>query len=55
MASIIWGLSLLGIFSFYLAKKQEVPPWKVIMEHLFIAVVVICITHYVGGWVGSIF
>jgi len=52
-ASIIWGLSLLGFFSFYLAKEQKVPAWKVIMEHLFIALLVIGITHYVGDWVGS--
>ncbi|MEW5767538.1 MAG: VIT1/CCC1 transporter family protein [bacterium] len=55
MVSIAWGLSLLGIFSFYMAKGQKIPPWIVIMEHLLIAVVVIGITHYVGDWIGSIF
>jgi VIT1/CCC1 family predicted Fe2+/Mn2+ transporter len=53
--SVIWGLFLLGIFSFYLAKKQRIKPWIVVAEHLVIALVVIFITHYVGDWIGSIF
>lgn len=53
--SAAWGLSLLAIFSFYMAKDQKEKPWKVIGEHLLIAVVVIIITHYVGDWIGSAF
>ncbi len=53
IVSIVWGLSLLGIFSFYIAREQKVKPWKVIMEHLLIALIVIGITHYVGDWIGS--
>ena len=48
IVSIVWGLSLLGIFSFYMAKEQKVKPWKVVSEHLLIALMVIVITHYVG-------
>ncbi|MEA1963511.1 MAG: hypothetical protein U9O41_00020 [Candidatus Aerophobetes bacterium] len=55
IVSIIFGLSLLGIFSFYIAKEQKIKPWKVIMEHLLIALVVISITHYVGNWIRSTF
>jgi len=55
IVSVVWGLSLLGIFSFYIAKEQKVKPWKVIMEHLFIALAVVGITHYVGDWIGSTF
>jgi VIT1/CCC1 family predicted Fe2+/Mn2+ transporter len=51
--NIVWGLSLLGIFSFYMAKKQQVKPWGVISEHLLIALVVIVITHFVGTLVAS--
>ena len=53
--SIIWGLSLLSLFSFYIAREQKVKPSKVIIEHMVIAIVVIVITCYVGGWVGSTF
>ena len=55
VVSIAWGLSLLGIFSFYMAKEQKVNPWSVILEHLFTALVVIAITCCVGIWVGSTF
>ncbi|MFC1598748.1 hypothetical protein ACFL2U_01945 [Patescibacteria group bacterium] len=54
-ASLIWGLGLLTIFSYYLAKKQKIQPYKVIAEHLLIAVAVILITHLVGQWIGQIF
>jgi VIT1/CCC1 family predicted Fe2+/Mn2+ transporter len=55
IVSVVWGLSLLGIFSFYIAKEQKVKPWKVISEHLLIALIVIVITHYVGDWIGATF
>jgi len=53
--SIIWGLSLLGIFSFQIAKEQKIKAWKVILEHLVIALIVIVITHYIGDWIRSTF
>lgn len=46
--SIGWGLSLLAIISYRIAKAQKAKIWKVIPEHLLIAVAVIIITHYVG-------
>jgi len=55
LVSVIWGLSFLCILSFMVAKDQKAKPWKVIAEHLFIAVVVIIITHYVGDWIASTF
>ena len=53
--NVIWGLSVLGIFSFYLAKKQKLKRWKVITEHLVIALVVIFLTYYIGTWISAIF
>ena len=55
IVSVVWGLSLLGLLSFCIAKEQKVKPWKVIMEHIVTALVVIVITHYVGDWFGSTF
>jgi VIT1/CCC1 family predicted Fe2+/Mn2+ transporter len=51
--SIFWGLSLIGVLSFYLAKQQKTKPYKVILEHVFIAVLVIIFTHYIGQFVAS--
>jgi len=53
--SLIWGLGLLSVFSYYLAQKQKIQPWKVIAEHVLIAVLVIIITHLVGQWIGQTF
>jgi len=44
----IWGILLLGVFSFYLAKIEKTPAWKVISEHIFVALIVIFTTHSVG-------
>jgi len=51
IASIIWGFSLITMFSLYLAKQQNLKPYKVVLEHLIIAVMVVVTTHYVGDWV----
>ncbi|HUU50348.1 MAG TPA: VIT1/CCC1 transporter family protein [Nitrospinota bacterium] len=51
--SIIWGLSLLAIFSFYIAKRENIEPYKVVIEHLVIAIIVMVVTHYVGDWVAT--
>lgn len=53
MVSVVWGLLVLGIFSFKIAKEQKAAPWKMVGEHLIIALVVIVITHYVGDWISS--
>ncbi|MEA1994887.1 MAG: hypothetical protein U9N18_01845 [Campylobacterota bacterium] len=53
IVSVIWGLLLLGTFSFYITKEQKTKTWMVIAEHLLIALMVIIITHYVGGWIGQ--
>lgn len=51
VTSLIWGLSLLAVLSYALARAQQVPPWKVIGEHVVIGLSVVAITHYLGDWV----
>lgn len=53
--SIFWGLSLLCLFSYFISKNQKVKSWKVIIEHLIIAILVIIIAHYIGYWVSITF
>lgn len=55
VVSVFWGLLLLGILSYFIAREQKVNPWKVIGEHLAIAMVVIVVTHYAGGWISKVF
>ena len=54
IVSVVWGLSLLTIFSFYIAKKQNKNPKKAIAEHLIIAVLVIIATHFIGDWISTL-
>lgn len=51
IASVIWGMSLITIFSFYMAKQGNIKPRQVMAEHLIIAVLVIIATHYIGDWI----
>ena len=51
LASVLWGLSLLTLVSFVLARAQQIAPWKVIGEHLMIALCVVTLSHYVGDWI----
>jgi len=53
IACIIWGLSLIAIFSYYIARQQNAKPYRTILEHLIIAIVVIVITHYIGDWIAT--
>lgn len=54
IVSVIWGIFLLSISSYYIARKNKNTPWKVIGEHLIIAALVIIATHYTGEWINSI-
>lgn len=51
VVSVVYGLFLLGIFSYYIAKQQKVSPLTVIAEHITIALIVIVLTHYLGDWI----
>ncbi|MBW2107403.1 MAG: hypothetical protein JRI36_01885 [Deltaproteobacteria bacterium] len=54
IASVVWGLSLIVLFSYYMAVQQAVKPHQVISEHVAIVVVVIIVTHYVGKGVAAV-
>jgi len=54
LLSLVWGLSILTLLSFAIAKLQHEPPWKIIAEHLLIAIIVIGITHWTGDWIAKL-
>lgn len=54
-AAIAWGLIILTIQSYYLAKAQGIKPWSIIREHLFIAIIVVVITHFAGLGIAKLF
>ena len=51
LISVIWGLLLLSGLSFFIARAQGIASWKVIGEHLLIALCVVALTHAVGDGV----
>jgi len=51
--SLIWGMSILAVFSYVIAKSQQQNPAKVIAEHLLIGFAVVAITHFVGVWIAG--
>lgn len=54
IVNILWGSFLLAVFSFYLARHQKEHPWKVILEHFFVAILVILVTYYLGQFASQI-
>ena len=55
LVSIIWGLSMLSLMSYIIAKDESKQAWKVVGEHLLIAVIVIFLTHNLGIWIAATF
>ncbi|MBN2566718.1 hypothetical protein JXB02_01375 [Candidatus Woesearchaeota archaeon] len=54
LASVVWGLFLMTVINWYVAMKGKEAPWKVIGEHLLIAVLVIAVTYAIGSWVATL-
>jgi len=54
VASILWGLLIITLLSFSVARQQRIAVHKVAVEHLVIVVLVIILTHYVGDWIASL-
>ncbi len=55
LVSIIWGMMLLGLFSAYIAKSNKDKVLNVVVEHVFIALLVVVITYYAGQSIAQIF
>lgn len=54
LVCIIWGVLLIIISSYYLAKREKSRPAKVITRHLIIAACVIIATQLVGDLISKI-
>jgi VIT1/CCC1 family predicted Fe2+/Mn2+ transporter len=54
-ASLLWGMFVIIVLSFFLARSQQASPLLIIGEHLGIAVVVVILSHLIGVWVSRTF
>lgn len=55
IVAMLWGLVIIALLSFLLARAQNNAVLPVVLEHLGIAIAVIVISHYIGVWVHSVF
>jgi|SRR3989344_5651932 len=46
--NLLWGLILLGIFNYFLAKESGKSPSNLIIHNLVLAIIVVLITFFVG-------
>jgi VIT1/CCC1 family predicted Fe2+/Mn2+ transporter len=53
--SIGWGLSVISLVSYYLARQEQKPVSKVIGEHVSITILVIVLTYFVGYFISALF
>ena len=55
IASIAWGMLVITVLSYFLARTKNESPWSIILEHLGIAILVVSLSHFIGVWVANTF
>lgn len=55
LASVAWGILVIAVLSYFIARAQEASPLAIIGEHVLIAIVVVVASHYIGAWVNTAF
>lgn len=55
LVSIVWGIFLLVLVNYKIAIAKRQKPWHLIFEHISIALLVIVITYFVGGFISKTF
>jgi VIT1/CCC1 family predicted Fe2+/Mn2+ transporter len=55
IVSIIYGISLLSVLSYFIAKEQKTNPYLSILEHVAIAILVIVVSYFLREWIMNIF
>ena len=55
IASLLWGMLVIIILSYFLARAQKASPVLIVAEHLGIAVLVVVLSHLIGDWVSRTF
>lgn len=51
----LWGIIIISVLGVFIAKAQKIKPWRVVAEHLFIAIFVLLAANYLGQWVNNFF
>ena len=55
LVSVAWGILVIVVLSYFLARSQGESPLAIIAEHVGIAMLVVFLSHYIGVWVSRTF
>jgi VIT1/CCC1 family predicted Fe2+/Mn2+ transporter len=55
IVSTAWGMVILTLLSRTIAKMKNDNLWKVITEHVAIALIVVVLAHYIGDFISETF
>ena len=55
IASLLWGMLVIIVLSYFLARAQKASPVLIVAEHLGIAILVVVLSHLIGVWVSRTF
>jgi VIT1/CCC1 family predicted Fe2+/Mn2+ transporter len=55
IASLLWGMLVIIVLSYFLARAQKASPVLIVAEHLGIAILVVVLSHLIGDWVSRTF
>lgn len=55
LVSVAWGMLVIAVLSYFIARAQEASPLSIIGEHVLIAIIVVVASHYIGAWVNAAF
>jgi len=55
IASLLWGMLVIVVLSYFLARAQKASIIMIVVEHLGIAILVVVFSHLIGVWVNNTF
>lgn len=55
VVSVGWGMLVIAVLSYLLARSQNESPLAIVAEHLGIAMLVVVLSHFIGVWVAATF
>lgn len=55
LASVAWGIAVIAVLSWFIARAQKSSPLAIVAEHVGIAIIVVVVSHYIGVWVNHAF
>ena len=51
ICSVLWGLSLLSVMTYTIAKQQKINPYPAILVHVGIAILVVIASNFAGKFI----